>query len=472
MPLSVLILHIYIHTNLIDRLEELKRLETKEIDISEIKETVFERSVVDNNEITSLSQSIIANGQQQPIKVSPIEGGGYRLVYGSQRVEAMKFAKIPTIRAEITDKPLSDSQAMILSAIENGQRQNLNPYDNARQIQRLVELGIKKGEIALLYRRANSWVSDTLKVLDMPNDVVQSVKKGEIGIAQIRELHQIPDKKKLEILPKIKNSTVRKTVKEITENEKMSKLEIDIQKATENLRYYNEKLKESKEAEEERDKVKSQIELIKKQSKQVIKRLKLADKKGELNKLLTSIAKLDRDYYPLLKGITMLDEKKTALNTEISELTYDNDEFKKLEKENFELIKKKTGLTEQLLEINNSLVRNKAKYEKIKKVVNELEGKQKEIEKLDKILEKHRTKTSEIEKSYKTVIKNIDSNRNSAKKFKSELQENENLASQLVTLTKQEGQLRGIANNRKAHAEKIEKLTVELKGLNAEISKK
>lgn len=449
----------------------MKNLRTEDIDINEIKGFVFERAVVDEKYIQSLAESIIKNGQQQPIKVKPLKAGGYKGIYGSCRVKAITFAKLPTVRAEIVDK-LSDSQAMILSATENGHRQNLNPYDNARQIQALLELNLKKGEVAVIFGKSNSWVSDTLKVLDMPNDVVQSVKKGEIGIAQIRELHQIPDKKKLEILSKIKNSTVRKTVKEITESEKMSKIEIDIQKATENIRYYTEKLNDSKEAETERDKVKSKIELIKKQQKQLIKKLKLADKKGEFDGMVKSIAKLDREYYPLLKGIEKLDGDKTQLNLEISELTYDNDEYKKLEKEHVDLIKQKVDLNEQLKTVNDNIVRNKAKYGKIKKTVDDLASKQKEIEKINKILDKQRTKTNEIEKAHKTIIKNIDQNRKSAEKFKGELAENENLASQLVTLTKQEGQLRGVANNSKAHAEKIEKCTVELKGLNAELSKK
>lgn len=450
----------------------MRNIKTLEIDVSEIKEVVFERTVVDEKEIHSLAESIIKNGQQQPVRVSPLEAGGYKLIFGSQRLEAIKFAKIPTIRAEILDKPVSDNQAMIFSAIENGQRANLNPYDVARQIQALVDLNIKKGEIAILYRKANSWVSDTLKVLDMPNEIVEYVKKGEIGIAQIRELHKIPDKKKVEIASKVKNSTVRKTVKEITENDRMSKLELQIQKITDDLEYYKNKLKDSEEAEEQRDKVKSKITLLKQKSKQIIKKLKLADKKGELDKLLTSIGKLDREYFPLLQGIETLEGKIELLNTECSQLTYDDSEFKKLEQENVNLIRQKAELNEKLHEVNNALTRNKAQYEKIKKIVNELETKQKEIDKLQKIIDKNHKKTDEIEKEYKGIINNIDKRRLEAKKWKAKLEENEQIANQLVQLTKQEGQLRGVANNRKAHQEKIEKLNVELKGLNAELSKK
>lgn len=446
-------------------------METKEIDINEIKGFIFERAVVDQKEIQALGESILTNGQQQAIRVAPLKAGGYQGIYGSQRYKAAIFAKLQTIRADVMDKPISDSQALILTAVENGYRANFNPYDNAMLIQRLMKLNIKKGEIAVMCHKSNSWVSDTLKIVDMPNDVIQSVKKGEIGIAQIRELHQIPDKKKLEILPKIKNSTVRKTVKEIAETEKMSKLESDLQSAKDGLEYYTGRLKESEDAEVQRGKVKSEIEQLKQKSKQLMKKLKMADKKGDFNKRLTTIAKLDEVYYPLLEGVKTLEARKGSLNTEISELTYNNAEFKKLQNEHVALISKKAELTEQLHTVENSLVRNRATYGKIKKVVNEREAKQKEIEKLNVTLDKHRTKTNAMEKEYRGVIKNIEQNRVDAKKFKGELKENENLASQLITLTDKEGQLRGIANNRKAHVEKVENFNIEIKGLTTELKK-
>jgi ParB family chromosome partitioning protein len=161
-------------------------METKEIEIKDIKEAVFERTVYDKKELQSLGENILANGQLQAIRVSPIKDGGYNLIYGSQRLNACKLCNIPMIRADVLDSPLGEAEAMVLNAIENGQRQNLNLYDTARQIQKLIDLGIKKGDIAKINRKANSWVSDSLKVLDMPNDIINSVKKGEIGIAQIR----------------------------------------------------------------------------------------------------------------------------------------------------------------------------------------------------------------------------------------------------------------------------------------------
>jgi ParB family chromosome partitioning protein len=446
-------------------------METKEIEIKDIKEAVFKRTVYDQRELRSLGENILENGQLQPVRVAPIEDGGYNLIYGSQRLEACKICDIPMIRADVLDSPIGEIEGMVLNTIENGQRRNLNLYDTARQIRKLVELGVKKGDIAKINRKANSWVSDTLKVLDMPNDVVNSVKKGEIGIAQIRELHNIPDKKKLEILPQIRNSTVRKTVQEIAQQHKMNKLEIDLKKITEDLEYYKEKMTESIEAESERGKVTSRINRLKLEQKRLITRFKSIDKKGELNKLLTSIARLDKDYYPILKGITTLEEKIEMLIAESGKLEYDEESFKKLEVEHVKLISKKADLNQQLIEINSKLGVNNAKYGKIKEVIKDIESINDQIDTETKTLEKQKEKIKDIEESYKTVINNIDSKRMKAKKFKAELQQNEEIAREIVKLTKEEGQLRGRANNKKAHEEKIEKLNVHLRGLQAELKK-
>jgi chromosome segregation ATPase len=251
----------------------------------------------------------------------------------------------------------------------------------------------------------------------------------------------------------------------------MSKLEIDLKKVNDDLEYYKEKLIESTEAESERDKVKSKINRLKLEQKNLIKKFKTLDKKGELDKLLTSIAKLDKDYYPILKGVNTLEEKIRLLRTESGKLEYDEEKFKKLNAEHVRLISKKADLNQQLIEVNSKLGSNKARYNKIKEIIKEIESLNKEIDKETKILEKQKEKIKDIEESYKTVINNIDSKRAEAKKFKGDLQKNEEIAGEIVRLTKEEGQLRGKANNKKAHEEKIEKLNVQLRGLQAELKK-
>ena len=131
----------------------IEEIETKFIKVEEIKASVFNRTVIDQKEIQQLADSIIRDGQQSPIKVMLLDDGSYKLLYGSQRLEAVKFAKIPEIRADIVKSPMTESSQMIVSAIENGQRQNLNPYDEARQIQKLIELNLKKGDISKLKKR-------------------------------------------------------------------------------------------------------------------------------------------------------------------------------------------------------------------------------------------------------------------------------------------------------------------------------
>jgi ParB-like chromosome segregation protein Spo0J len=446
-------------------------METKEIEIKDIKEVVFERTETDKKDIQRLGENILENGQLQPIRVAPLESGGYNLIYGSQRLEACKICNIPLIRADVLEEPIGETQAMILNTIENGQRQNLNLFDTFRQVEKLIELGIKKGDIARLHRRANSWVTDIQKIKDMPTDIINAIKKGEIGIAQIRELSAIPDKKKIEILPQIRNSTVKKTVQEIAEQHRLSKVEIDLNKVNDDLEYYNEKLQESKTAEGERDKVKAKIERLKIEHKKIIKQLKTIDKKGELDKLLQSIATLDNKYYPVVRGIEQVEEKIKSLKAESSKLQYDEEKFKQLETENVRLISQKADLTQKLNDVNSKLGANKARYNKIKAVVKEIETLNKEIEKQTKFTEKQRKKVSDIEEEHKTTIAHIDNKRTEAKKFKKELDRNNEIALEMIKLAKEEGQLRGKANNKKAHEEKIEKLNVQLRGLKAELKK-
>ena len=446
-------------------------METKEIEIKDIKEAVFERAVYDKKELQLLGENILENGQLQPIRVAPLESGGFNLIYGTQRKEACILCNIPRIRADVLDEPIGETQAMILNTIENGQRRNLNLFDTSRQVEKLIELGIKKGDIAKLHRRANSWVTDIQKIKEMPNDIINAIKKGEIGIAQVRELSAIPDKKKIEILPQIRNSTVKKTVQEIAEQHRLSKVEIDLKKVNDDLEYYNEKLEESATAEGERDKVKSKIERLKIEQKKIIKQLKTIDKKGELDKLLQSIATLDNKYYPVVTGITESEEKIKQLKAESSKLQYDETKFKQLETENVRLISQKADLTQKLMDVNSKLGSNKARYNKIKAVVKEIETFNKDIEKQTKFIEKQRKKVKDIEEEHKTTIAHIDNKRMEAKKFKKQLDRNNEIALEMVKLTKEEGQLRGRANNKKAHEEKIEKLNTQQRGLTAELKK-
>ena len=145
------------------------------------------RQEVSKKELAELAQSIKEKGLIQPIVVREAEGGGYEVVAGERRYQAAKslgLKDIPTIIKELDDK-----DAFVLAIVENLQRQDLNPIEEAQAFKRLIEeFEFSLEDIAHFVSKDKTTVVNTLRLLKLPDMVKEALQKGIITRTQARTI--------------------------------------------------------------------------------------------------------------------------------------------------------------------------------------------------------------------------------------------------------------------------------------------
>jgi ParB family chromosome partitioning protein len=145
--------------------------------------------------LEDLANSIKAQGVVQPIVARPIEGGGrvkYEIVAGERRWRAAQMAGLEQIPAVIRDIP--DEAAIAMALIENIQRENLNPLEEARALDRLIrEFDLTHAEAADAVGRSRAAVSNLLRLLDLSDKVKPFLESREIEMGHARALLGIPN---------------------------------------------------------------------------------------------------------------------------------------------------------------------------------------------------------------------------------------------------------------------------------------
>ena len=141
----------------------------------------------DDAALDELAASIAARGVIQPIIVRPVGSGRYQLVAGERRWRAAQRAQLHEIPALVRD--LSERDVMALALIENLQREDLNPIEEARAYQRLAELeSMTQAEIAKLVDKSRSHVANLQRLLALPDPVIDMVETGELSMGHARAL--------------------------------------------------------------------------------------------------------------------------------------------------------------------------------------------------------------------------------------------------------------------------------------------
>jgi len=142
--------------------------------------------------LAELAESIKAQGIVQPIVVRPLAspGGGetrYEIVAGERRWRAAQLAGLQSIPAVVRD--IADEAAVAVALIENIQRENLNPIEEARALQRLVEeFGLTHAEAAEAVGRSRVTVTNLLRLLDLPRQVRELLESRELDMGHARAL--------------------------------------------------------------------------------------------------------------------------------------------------------------------------------------------------------------------------------------------------------------------------------------------
>ncbi len=143
----------------------------------------FEREELDN-----LVASIKEHGILQPITVSEKSDGGYELIAGERRFRASQIAGVATIPA-LVRKTKDDAERLELALIENIQRQDLNPVEEALAYERLIdEFHLTQEEVAKKVGKSRPAVTNTIRLLDLPEDMKQALIDGKITAGKARAL--------------------------------------------------------------------------------------------------------------------------------------------------------------------------------------------------------------------------------------------------------------------------------------------
>ncbi len=145
------------------------------------------RTRMDEQSLQELAQSIRTQGLMQPVLVRQVSAGRYEIIAGERRVRAARIAGIDSVPVLIKDVP--DEAAAAMSLIENIQREDLNPLEEAQGLKRLTsDFGMTHEQAAQAVGRSRSAASNLLRLLNLAEPVQQRLLSGEIEMGHARAL--------------------------------------------------------------------------------------------------------------------------------------------------------------------------------------------------------------------------------------------------------------------------------------------
>ena len=149
-------------------------------------------------ELQALAESITAHGVIQPLAVRELPNGYYQIIAGERRWRAARLADLAEIPAVVLD--VDDRETMELALIENLQRQDLNPVEEAMGYQHLIEeYGLTQEEAAAQVGKSRPTVANALRILSLCPEVLERVKKGELTAGHARAVLTLKNEKKQQL---------------------------------------------------------------------------------------------------------------------------------------------------------------------------------------------------------------------------------------------------------------------------------
>ncbi|MBU1179504.1 ParB/RepB/Spo0J family partition protein [Patescibacteria group bacterium] len=146
-----------------------------------------------------LVSSVKEHGILQPLIVSPLGGGKYELIAGERRWRAARFSKMKQVPVVVREA--STEEKLILALIENLQRQDLNPIEEAKGYKQLVdEFGFTHGQVATKMGKSRPVVANTLRLLNLSEEMQKALMRGKISASAGRVLAGVADKAKQQAL--------------------------------------------------------------------------------------------------------------------------------------------------------------------------------------------------------------------------------------------------------------------------------
>jgi len=150
------------------------------------------RKRFDNEATSALADSIRSQGLVQPVVVRPRAAGGFELIAGERRWRAAREAGVPTVPALVREA--DDRDSLLLGLVENVAREELSAVEEARAYALLMdEFGLSLGDLGERVGKAKPTVSNRLRLLELPDDLLALVERGELSEGHARAVLAVPD---------------------------------------------------------------------------------------------------------------------------------------------------------------------------------------------------------------------------------------------------------------------------------------
>lgn len=194
------------------------------IDINDIKPNAEQpRKTFDKEKISELSQSIIEHGIIQPLVVRK-SGKHYEIVAGERRWRAAREAELSVVPCIV--RQFSDEENMLVAIIENMQREDLNPIEEAMGLEQMISAyGMTQEEVSKSVSKSRPYITNTLRLLKLPEEIKALVSEGKISTGHARALITVNNKTKQEELCKkiIKDGISVRDVERLASEEKKTR---------------------------------------------------------------------------------------------------------------------------------------------------------------------------------------------------------------------------------------------------------
>jgi ParB family chromosome partitioning protein len=160
------------------------------------------RTRMDPQALSELADSIRAQGIMQPILVRPVDGGQYEIIAGERRYRAAQLAGLDEVPVLV--KPVPDTAALAMALIENIQREDLNPLEEAQGVQRLIrEFDFTHEQAAQAIGRSRSATSNLLRLLNLASPVQEMLLGGQLDMGHARALLAVDSAAQIQLAHRI-----------------------------------------------------------------------------------------------------------------------------------------------------------------------------------------------------------------------------------------------------------------------------
>ena len=170
-----------------------KKVSVLSVEIEKIKFSRFQpRTVINDEKLDELKESILSQGIIQPLIVRQTAGGGYELIAGERRLRAARLAGLE--QAPVVVKEVSDEEINKIGLIENLQREDLNPIDEARGIQRLQkDFNLTQDDLGKSLGKSRAAVANSIRLLQLSKEVQDLLQGGVLNMGHARPLLSLPE---------------------------------------------------------------------------------------------------------------------------------------------------------------------------------------------------------------------------------------------------------------------------------------